>query len=51
MSGRVATCTDIDASSPSQGSNECRTDHLCDHGMVRVALGTDDDSLGHGWRS
>src|SRR5262249_13716520 len=21
--------------------------HLCDHGLVRVALGTDDDNLGH----
>jgi len=31
-------------------SHECRTDHLCDHGMVRVALGTDDDALGHGCR-
>jgi len=30
-------------------SDECRADHLCDHGMVRVALGTDDDALGHGW--
>ena len=29
-------------------SDECRADHLCDHGMVRVALGTDDDALGHG---
>jgi hypothetical protein len=31
-------------------SDECRADHLCDHGMIRVALGTDDDALGHGWR-
>ena len=31
-------------------SDECRADHLCDHGMVRVTLGTDDDGLGHGWR-
>jgi hypothetical protein len=31
-------------------SNERRADDLCDHGMVRVALGTDDDALGHGRR-
>lgn len=31
-------------------SDECRADHLCDHGMIRVALGTDDDVLGHGQR-
>ena len=31
-------------------SDECRANHLCDHGMVCLALGTDDDSLGHGWR-
>jgi hypothetical protein len=31
-------------------SDECRADHLCDNGMVRVALGTDDDAFGHGWR-
>jgi hypothetical protein len=30
--------------------DECRADYVCDHGMVRVALGTDDDALGHGWR-
>jgi peptide/nickel transport system substrate-binding protein len=30
--------------------DECRADHLCDHGMVRVALRTDDDALGHEWR-
>jgi len=29
-------------------SDECRTDHICDHGMVRIALGTNDDALGHG---
>jgi hypothetical protein len=32
-------------------SDECRADNLCDHGMVRVALGTDDDALAHEWRS
>jgi hypothetical protein len=31
-------------------ADECRADHLCDRGMVGVALGTDDDALGHGWR-
>jgi hypothetical protein len=31
-------------------SDECRADYLGDHGVVRVALGTDDDALGHGWR-
>jgi len=31
-------------------SDECRADHLCDHGMVRDALGTNDDVLGHEWR-
>jgi hypothetical protein len=31
-------------------SDECRADHLCDRWMVSVALGTDDDALGHGWR-
>ena len=29
-------------------SDECRAHHLGDHGIVRVALGTDDDALGHG---
>jgi hypothetical protein len=24
--------------------DECRADHFRDHGMVRVALGTDDDA-------
>jgi hypothetical protein len=28
--------------------DECRADHLCDDGVVHVALGTDDDPLGHG---
>jgi hypothetical protein len=27
--------------------DECRADHLCDRGLVCVALGTDDDVLGH----
>jgi hypothetical protein len=31
-------------------SEECRADQLCDPRMVRVALGTDDDALGHGLR-
>jgi hypothetical protein len=31
-------------------SDECRPYHLCDRGMIRVALGTDVDTLGHGWR-
>jgi hypothetical protein len=31
-------------------SDECRADHLCDHGMVRVALRTDDEAIGHRWR-
>jgi hypothetical protein len=29
-------------------SDECGADHLRDHRMVRVTLGTDDDALGHG---
>jgi len=31
-------------------SDEGRADQLYDHGIVRVALGTDDDALGHGHR-
>jgi hypothetical protein len=31
-------------------SDECRADNLCDRGVVRVALGTDDDAFGHGCR-
>jgi hypothetical protein len=31
-------------------SVERRADDLGDHGMVRLALGTDDDALSHGWR-
>jgi len=31
-------------------SDECRADQLCDPRMVCVALGTDDDALGHGLR-
>jgi hypothetical protein len=31
-------------------SDESRADHLCDYRTVRIALGTDDDALGHGRR-
>jgi hypothetical protein len=31
-------------------SDKRRADHLGDHGMIHIALGTDDDAFGHSWR-